>query len=142
MRINFAAVASSLLAALNGAAAQCPPPIEKLAVDQKYDSARIEVGRLLKANPAADAVLACMGETSAGREVRRRRGLVWKRSIKVNERDPQHHLSLAGGGSAPRRRRRTSCDSRSSRERLKSELERAVALDPNLVDAHEGLRQY
>ncbi len=141
MRINFAAVASSLLAALNGAAAQCPPPLEKLAVDQKYDSARVEVGRLLKANPAADTVLACMGETYE-REGKSGDAVDWyEKAIKVNERDPQHHLSLAGALGTEAQKANKLRQPFLAR-RLKSELERAVALDPNLVDAHEGLRQY
>jgi tetratricopeptide (TPR) repeat protein len=141
MRTGLAFVATCVLAALNAAAPQCPPAIEKLAIDQKYDSARVEVGRLLKTNPADDAALACMGETYE-REGKSGDAVDWyEKAVKANERDPQHHLSLAQALGTEAQKANKLRQPFLAR-RLKSELERAVALDPNLIDAHEGLRQY
>jgi Tfp pilus assembly protein PilF len=141
MRTSLAVVATCLFTALNLTAAQCPPAIQRLVIDQKYDSARVEVSRLLKANPADDAALTCMGETYE-REGKSGDAVDWyEKAVKANERDPRHHLSLAGALGTEAEKANKLRQPFLAR-RLKSELERAVALDPNLVDAHEGLRQY
>ena len=142
MRASPIFVATSLLlGGLKSAVAECPPAIRALAVDQKYDAARAEVDRLLKANPADDAALSCMGEIYE-REGKSGDAVDWyEKAVKANERDPQHHLSLAGALGTEAQKANKLRQPFLAR-RLKSELERAVALDPNLVDAHEGLRQY
>jgi Tfp pilus assembly protein PilF len=134
-------VASTLVAALSGVKAQCPVSIRKLAVDQKFDAARAEVERLLKAKPADDSALVCMGEIYE-REGKSGDAVDWyEKAVKVNDKDPQHHLSLAGALGTEAEKANKLRQPFLAR-RLKTELERAVALGPNLVDAHEGLMQY
>jgi len=141
MRTAPAFISFILGTAFGNAGAQCPPAIVKLAVDQKFDAARAEVERVLKAKPADDSALACMGEIYE-REGKSGDAVDWyEKAVKANETDPQHHLSLAGALGTEAQKANKLRQPFLAR-RLKTELERAVALGPNLVDAHEGLRQY
>ena len=141
MRTAPLLVATMVSAALTRGLAQCPVSIQKLAVDQKFDAARAEVDRLLKAKPADDSALACMGEIYE-REGKSGDAVDWyEKAVKVNEKDPQHHLSLAGALGTEAQKANKLRQPFLAR-RLKTELELAVSLDPKLVDAHEGLRQY
>jgi tetratricopeptide (TPR) repeat protein len=141
MRSSVAFGLFALAGAWSAVSAQCPAAIDKLAVDQKYDAARAEVQRLLKTNPSDDAALACMGEVY-DREGKSGDAVDWyEKAVKANEKDPQHHLSLAqalGTEAEKANKLRQPFLAR----RVKSELEQAVVLDPNLVDAHDGLLQF
>lgn len=140
MRIVNAIGALALVGAFR-VGAQCPSAVDKLAIDQKYDAARAEVQTLLKAKPNDDAALACMGRVYE-REGKSGDAVDWyEKAVKANDTSAHHHLSLASALGTEAQKANKLRQPFLAR-RLKSELERAVALDPNLVDAREGLLQF
>jgi Tfp pilus assembly protein PilF len=129
------------IAALTRTSAQCTPSIQKLASDQKYDEARTEAEALIKKNPADDAALHCMGRLYLA-QGKSGDAVDWfEKAVKANDKNPLHHLFL-GDALGSEAQKANKFRQPLLARRLKTELERAVALDPNLVDAHEGLRQF
>ena len=57
MRAVLVVPALFIAAAARSAVAQCPPAIQKLVADQKYDEARTEAEALVKKNSSDDAAL-------------------------------------------------------------------------------------
>ncbi len=130
-----------VVAALNRSWAQCLPSIQKLATEQKYDEARAEAQALIKKNASDDAALQCMGRLYLA-QGKSGDAVDWfEKAVKVNDNSALHHLYL-GDALGSEAQKANKLRQPMLARRLKAELERAVALDPNLVDAHEGLRQF
>ncbi|MFI5230202.1 MAG: tetratricopeptide repeat protein [Gemmatimonadales bacterium] len=130
-----------VVSAVARAGAQCSPGVDKLVTDQRYDEARAAVQALLAANAKDDKALHCMG---AIYETQGKLGDAtdwYEKAIKADEKNPQHHLSLAGAYGEQARHANRFRQALLAR-RIKSELEQTVAIDSNLVDAHDGLMQF
>jgi Tfp pilus assembly protein PilF len=141
MRVMLVAAPTFAFAALSQGTAQCSSSIQKLATDLKYDEARAEVLTLVKKNPSDDAALDCMGRLYMA-ENRSGDAVDWfEKAVKANDGNAQHHLYLGnalGSEAGKANKLRQPMLAR----RVKTEFERAVALDPNLIGAHEGLLQF
>lgn len=141
MRSSLALAPAILIAALTRSSAQCPPSIQKLAIDQKYDEARAEAQALIKKNSSDDAALHCMGRLYLA-EGKSGDAVDWfEKAVKVNDNIALHHAYLGealGSEAGKANKLRQPMLAR----RLKSEFERAIALDSTLVQAHEGLMQF
>jgi tetratricopeptide (TPR) repeat protein len=141
MRRSLAVAPAFLVAALIRGSAQCPPSIQKLASDQKYDEARAEAQGLIKKNASDDAALHCMGRLYLA-ERRSGDAVDWfEKAVKANDNNALHHLYL-GNALGDEAEKANKLRQPMLARRIKTEFERAVALDPNLVEAHEGLMQY
>jgi tetratricopeptide (TPR) repeat protein len=121
--------------------AQCSPAVQKLIVDQKYGDARAEAQALLKKNAADDAALHCMGRIYAA-EGKSSDAVDWlEKAVKINDKDALHHLQL-GNAIATEAQKASKLRQPFLARRIKTEFELAVACDPKLVDAHEGLMEF
>lgn len=141
MRTSLILAPTFLLTALIRGSAQCPPSVQKLAADQKYDEARAETQALVTKNGSDDAALQCMGRLYLA-EHKSGDAVDWfEKAVKANGNNALHHAYLGnalGSEAGKANKLRQPILAR----RIKSEFERAVALDSNLVGAHEGLMQY
>ena len=121
--------------------AQCTPATQRLLVDRKLDEARAGLQTELKANPHDDAALDCMGITYM-QENKSGPAVDWfEKAVEANDNNAEHHLML---GNALGNEAQNASKFRQPflARRCKSEFERAVALDPTLVDARIGLVQF
>ena len=141
MRISLVVAPALAIAALSHGSAQCSPSIQKLATDLKYDEARAEAQALIKKNSSDDAALHCMGRLYMA-ENKSGDAVDWfEKAVKANDENALHHLFLGnalGNEAGKANKLRQPMLAR----RVKTEFERAVALDPNLIGAHEGLLQF
>lgn len=121
--------------------AQCAEPVNKLVLAGKTDDARSIVSSALRLRPGDDSLMHCRGviEWSAGDHDLASQWL--EKAIQTNESSAVHHLALG--------KMLAQDISQVSRirlpfvaRRMKSEFERAVALDPTLIGAREGLVGY
>jgi Tfp pilus assembly protein PilF len=141
MRSPFALALLLVVAAAARGSGQCTPGVQKLVTDQKYDEARAEVQALIKKNAADDAALHCMGRLYLA-ENKSGDAVDWfEKAVKVNDNNALHHLFL-GNALGNEAEKANKLRQPMLARRVKSEFERAVALDPNLVDAHQGLMQF
>jgi tetratricopeptide (TPR) repeat protein len=141
MRLPFTLASVLLLASLHRGAAQCPALLQKAVADQKYDDARVETLAAIKRNPSDDAALHCMGRLYLA-EGKSSDAVDWlERAIKANDKNALHHLYL-GDALGREAQRASKFRQPLLARRIKSELERALALDPTLIDAREGLMQF
>jgi tetratricopeptide (TPR) repeat protein len=141
MRIYLLAFATLGGMALNVAHAQCSPSIQKLVDDNKFDEARAEVQAILAKNDRDDVALHCMGriyvEMDKGGDA-----IKWfEKAVAANDRVSAHHLWLANalGEQAPHTNK---LKLPFLARRVKSEFDKAVALDSSSVEARHGLIQY
>ena len=132
-----------LLAALgsvtaNVTHAQCSPAIQKLVDDDKFDAARAEVQALLATNARDDVALHCMGRIYVEMD-KPGDAIGWfEKAVSANDRVSAHHLWLANalGEQAPHTNK---LKLPFLARRVKSEFDKAVALDSSSVDARHGL---
>jgi tetratricopeptide (TPR) repeat protein len=128
-------------AAAGRVGAQCLPAVDKLVADQKFDEARAAVQSQLKDNSNDDKALDCMGSIYA-RQGKSGDAVDWyEKAVKLDDKNAKYHLDLAGALGDEAQKANKLRQPFLAR-RLKSELERSVALDSNLVDAHDGLMQF
>jgi tetratricopeptide (TPR) repeat protein len=135
-----------VFAALGGMAAsvahaQCSPAVQKLVDDNKFDEAKAEVQALLAKNQRDDVALHCMGriyvEMDKGGDA-----IGWfERAVAANDKSSAHHLWLGNalGQQAPHTNK---LKLPFLARRIKSEFDKAVALDSTSIDARHGLIQY
>jgi tetratricopeptide (TPR) repeat protein len=136
-RARFATAVAALLLAARLSAAQCAPATQRLIDERRFDEARA----VLVKSPNDDQALHCLGMISVATDRDREAIDYFERAVKLNDRSSSHHLWLGNalGDMA---------DSTSKfklpflARRVKSEFERAVALDPRSVDARHGLIQF
>lgn len=121
--------------------AQCSPAVQKLLDDRKFDAARSEVDALLKHNAKDDVALNCMGRTYIAEEKAGDAQKWFERAIDANDKVAVHHLWL-GNSIGEQAQRASKLKQPFMAKRIKSEFERAVALDPNLIDGRHGLIQF
>jgi tetratricopeptide (TPR) repeat protein len=141
MRINLLALAALGGMALNVAHAQCSPSIQNLVDDNKFDEAKADVQGLLAKNDRDDVALHCMGRIyvemdKAGEAIK------WfEKAVDANDKVSAHHLWLANslGEQAPHTNK---LKLPFLARRVKSEFDKAVALDSTSVEARHGLIQY
>ena len=134
-RLAFVALSSLALKATN---AQCLPSIQKLVDDDKFDEARSEVQALLAKNEKDDAALHCMGRIYMEMD-KPGDAIGWfEKSVAASDKLSSHHLWLANalGAQAPHTNR---LKLPFLARRVKSEFDKAVALDSSSVDARRGL---
>ena len=138
MRICLLAFAALGSIALNVAHAQCSPPIQKLVDDDKFDEAKAAVQALLAKNDRDDTALHCMGRIYVEMD-KPGDAIGWfEKAISANDKVSAHHLWLANalGEQAPHTNR---LKLPFLARRVKSEFDKAVALDSSSVDARHGL---
>lgn len=141
MRATHLLVSVLIVAALGDLHAQCSPGIQKLISDQKYDDARAEAQTLIKKNASDDAALHCMGRIY---EAQGKSGdaVDWyEKAVKVNDKNALHHLQL-GSALGSEAQKASRLRQPFLARRVKTEFELAVACDPKLADAHEGLMEF
>jgi Tfp pilus assembly protein PilF len=123
------------------ASAQCSSSTGTLITQLKYDEARAEAQALLKKNASDDAAMECMGSVFMA-EGKSGSAVDWyEKAIKVNDTDARHHL-LLGQALGTEAQHANTLRQPFLAKRVKSEFERTVALDPSLIDGHDGLLQF
>jgi len=138
--LSFLCAVGSILGA-SRVQAQCTPSTQRLVSDRKFDAARAEVEALLKANPANDAALECMGFTYL-EEDKSGPAVDWfEKAVKANDNSAQHHLWL-GNALGTEAEKANKLRQPFLARRCKTEFEKAVALDPSLVEARVSLIQF
>ncbi len=123
------------------AEAQCSSAVQKLITDAKYDEARAEVETLIKKNSSDDAALHCMGRIYDARGESGKAVDWFEKAVKVNDKNAQHHLWL-GNELGTEAQKANKLRQPFLARRVKAEFERAVSLDPALIDARQGLVQF
>jgi tetratricopeptide (TPR) repeat protein len=123
------------------AEAQCSAAIQKLINEAKYDEARAEVDVLLKKGSSDDAALHCMGRVYEA-EGESGKAVDWfEKAVRINDKNALHHLRLASA-LADEAQKANKFRQPFLGRRVKTELERAVSLDPALIDARIKLLQF
>lgn len=118
--------------------AQCVPTVQQLLTERKIDEARAQVDAELRQFPGDDAAMECMGRVLLERG-KPGEGAEWlEKATKINPQSAQHFLWLAKalgaeGEKASKLRQPFII------RRFKAANERALALDPTLVDARRNL---
>jgi tetratricopeptide (TPR) repeat protein len=137
MRLFFLA----LLAMPFALKAQCPPPTQKLIVDRKFDEAATEARATVDKNGSDEAALHCMGRVLLEQNKSGEAVDWFEKAVKVNDRSALHHLWL-GNALGTEAQKANKLRQPFLARRVKTEFERAVALDPTLIDARHGLVQF
>jgi tetratricopeptide (TPR) repeat protein len=120
------------------ARAQCAPTVQQLLAERKVDEARSEVDALLRRSPRDDAAMDCMGRVLLEKGKPGDAAEWLEKATKINPQSAQHFLWLAKalgaeGEKASKLRQPFII------RRFKAANERALALDPSLVDARRNL---
>jgi tetratricopeptide (TPR) repeat protein len=130
-----------LLLSANAAHSQCTPAAQRLVDERKSDEAKAHVVAQLARTPQDDQALDCLGRIELSLDRPREAVGHLEKAVKINDRSASHHLWLGNAlGSM--------ADSTSKLKlpflarRIKSEFERAVALDPKSIEARNGLIQF
>jgi tetratricopeptide (TPR) repeat protein len=137
-RLAFAALGGM---AFNVANAQCSPTIQKLVEDDKFDEAKTAVQALLASNAKDDVALHCMGRIYVEMD-KPGDAIGWfEKAVGANDKVSAHHLWLANalGEQAPHTNK---LKLPFLARRVKSEFDKAVALDSSSVEARHGLVQF
>jgi tetratricopeptide (TPR) repeat protein len=118
--------------------AQCAPTVQQLITERKLDEARAEVDAALKRSPRDDAEMECMGRVLIEKGKPGDAAEWLEKATKINPQSAQHYLWLANAlgaeGSKANKLRQPFII-----RRFKTANERAIALDPTLVDARRNL---
>ena len=141
MRIYRLAFAALVVPSFTVAHAQCSPALQKIVDDDKFDEAKAEVQALLAKNAKDDAALHCMGRIFMEMD-KPGDAIGWfEKAVAVNDTLFIHHLWLANslGAQAPHTNR---LKLPFLARRVKSEFDKAVALDSSSVEARHGLVMY
>jgi tetratricopeptide (TPR) repeat protein len=117
---------------------QCATTVQQLLTERKLDEARAEVDALLKRSPRDDAAMDCMGRVLLEKREPGEAAEWLEKATKINPQSAQHFLWLAKalgaeGEKASKLRQPFII------RRFKAANERALALDPTLVDARRNL---
>ncbi|MEO8622317.1 MAG: tetratricopeptide repeat protein [bacterium] len=121
--------------------AQCSPAVQRMVGERNFTAARAQADAQLSRAPMDDAAMHCIGrillekDSSAG-------SVEWmEKATAINEHSAQHHLGL---GLALRAEGQKAGMLRAASfvRRVKTELDRSVALDPTLVEARYALVQF
>lgn len=133
--VLFAAAVSIGAAPLH---AQCAPATLRLITDRKYVEARATVDAQLKRAPNDDAAMECLGRVLL-EQGEADDAVDWlEKAIKINDKSAQHYLWLGKAASA-QSEKATMLTAAFIAPRLKGAYERAVALDPTLMEARRAL---
>ena len=138
MRIYRLVPAALLAMACKAGHAQCSAPLQKLVDDDKFDEAKAEVQAVLAKNAKDDAALHCMGRIYVEMD-KAGDAIGWfEKAVAANDKVSAHHLWLANalGEQAPHTNK---LKLPFLARRVKSEFDKAVALDSSSVDARHGL---
>ena len=141
MRRIVALVLISLTALPRVARSQCVGAAQEAFQDRRFDEARTTVHGQLKANPNHGPTLYCMGRVvyATGRSGE---AVDWfEKAVKADGNNAVYHLWLANALGEEAQRANKLRQPFLAR-RVKSEFERAVALDPKSIDARHGLIQF
>ena len=121
--------------------AQCNPPVQLLITDRNYATAKTQLQAQIARSPNDDAAMHCMGRLLLD-QGQSNAAVQWlEKAVTLNERSAPHHLWLGNAlraealAASPLRRPFVV-------SRMKTTLERAVVLDPSLVEARYGLLQF
>ena len=141
MRIYRLAFAALVGPAWSVAHAQCSPSVQKIVDDDKFEEAKAEVQALLARNATDDAALHCMGRIYMEMDKPGDAVGWFEKAVAVNDKLFIHHLWLANalGAQAPHTNR---FKLPFLAHRVKSEFDKAVALDSSSVEARHGLVMY
>ena len=131
----------ALIALPLAARAQCPPATQKLIVDRKLDEAEAEARSAVKQNGSDEAALHCMGRVLLEKNNSGAAVDWFEKAVKANDRSALHHLWL-GNALGTEAQKANKLRQPFLARRVKTEFERAVALDPTLIDARHGLIQF
>jgi tetratricopeptide (TPR) repeat protein len=134
-------VVALLAGAGEQAAAQCAGNAQAMYQERKYDEARAETQAQLKQNPNAAATLYCMGRIATAQEKSGEAVDWFEKAVKVDDRNSLYHLWL-GQALGTEAQRANKLRQPFLARRVRSEFERAVALDPTSIDARHGLIQF
>ena len=141
MRVSHLLLSALVVAAFGDLHAQCSPAVQKLVGEQKYDEARAEAQALIKQNAADDAALHCMGRIYAA-QGKSGDAVDWlEKAVKANDKNALHHLQL-GNALGTEAEKASKLRQPFLARRVKTEFELAVACDPKLADAHDGLMEF
>ncbi|HEX7019908.1 MAG TPA: tetratricopeptide repeat protein [Gemmatimonadaceae bacterium] len=121
--------------------AQCSAPVERLISGRSFDRARVQLETVLARAPADDRAMNCMGRLLI-EEDRPAVAVEWlEKALAISEKSADHHLVLAlalkADGAHTSMLRAPGLV-----RRMRSELETAIALDPNVVESRFVLAQY
>jgi tetratricopeptide (TPR) repeat protein len=130
--------ASTLASAASG---QCTPAIQRLIGDGKAAEARAEMEAVVKRSPNDDAALECLGRVLIALDKAGDAVPVLEKAVKLNDKSSSHHLWL-GNAIGDQAENASKIKQPFMARRIKSEFERAVALDPTNIDARHGLVQF
>jgi tetratricopeptide (TPR) repeat protein len=132
----------ALIAGLAAAVgAQCNAAIQKLIEDRKYDEARADMQAVIKKNDKDDVALHCMGRIYAAEDRAGDSQKWFERAVDANDKSALHHLWL-GNAVGTQAQTANKLKQPFMAKRIKAEFEKAVALDPTLIDARHGLIQF
>ena len=121
--------------------AQCTGAAQSAFQERKLDQARADVQSQLKENGSDAAALFCMGRIMYA-QGKSGEAVDWfEKAIKVDGSNAVYHLWL-GNALGDEAQRANKLRQPFLARRVKSEFERAVALDPTSVDARKGLIQF
>lgn len=122
-------------------AAQCTGAAQEAYQERRLDDARAAAQAQLKENAGSAATLYCMGRIvyAAGKSGE---AVDWfEKAIKLDATNAVYHVSL-GQALGDEAQRANKLRQPFLARRVKSEFERAVALDPTSIDARHGLVQF
>lgn len=121
--------------------AQCSSAVHKMISAQKYDEARAETQALITKNSLDDVALHCMGYIAL-EQGKSGEAVDWlEKAVKVNDKSASHHVEL-GNALGTEAQKASKLRQPFLARRIKTEFELAVACDPNMVDAHDGLMEF
>ena len=118
--------------------AQCIPNVQHLINERKYDAARAQLDAQLARAAKDDAAMNCMGRLLLDKG-ESGDAVDWlEKAVAVNGTSAQHHMWL-GLALRAKAQQANIISQAVLGPRMKAELERALAMDPTLVDARAAL---
>jgi tetratricopeptide (TPR) repeat protein len=131
-------LAATLMFFGNAVHAQCPPAIQKLNVERRFDESKAQMQAAVARNPVDDAAWQCLGRITNDMGRPKESIEYFEKAIKIDDKVALHHLLLG-------RALADLADSTSKiklpflARRIKGEFERTVILDPASVDGRLAL---
>lgn len=118
--------------------AQCSPNVQHLINERKFDAARAPLDAQLKSSAKDDAAMNCMGRLLLDKG-EPGDAVDWlEKAVAIKSTSAQHHLWL-GLALRAKAQQANIVSQAVLGPRMKAELERALAIDPTLVDARAAL---
>jgi len=141
MRLAFVLLSVPMFVAIRDVHAQCAPPVQRLAVDRRFEEARADIAAQLKRNEHDGAALFCMGRLYQI-EGNSSAAVDWyEKAVHADDKNAFYHFRL-GEALGSEAQKASKFRQPILARRIKSEFERTVALDPDLGEGHEGLMQF